>query len=305
MPIAGLLAPRAVLAAPLATTEIYYTCAGHDPVSVGPLPLGLEQNCLGSGSFTAYSHDFRYDAAASINTGINGAINGVISATASASEDGYSEAYYGFTGAVGARAEGFVNFYFTQEKIKPTPWNPPRLPIYFEARGEGFATSSRNEPQFGGANFQVIAQLFLSDFPVDEFAIARGTSGGTARDSFDSSVYLWLEPNDPVLNPYYSGRLLARCGVAAAATFYVNFLENGGYDVHISPDTAECGASVDPILRFDQAAFDAEYGAESFPLDEYYILDISENVVPLPAAGWLMATGFATLIGRGVRRRKA
>jgi hypothetical protein len=61
--------------------------------------------------------------------------------------------------------------------------------------------------------------------------------------------------------------------------------------VHTRPDSGKAGAAVDPVLRFDQAAFDARYGAESFSLSEYYSLKVSENLVaPEPARVRLSVT---------------
>ncbi len=52
--------------------------------------------------------------------------------------------------------------------------------------------------------------------------------------------------------------------------------------------SSEFVATVDPTFRFDQAAFDATYGSNSFPLADYYSLDFSPNAistVPGPIAG--------------------
>jgi hypothetical protein len=122
------------------------------------------------------------------------------------------------------------------------------------------------------------------------------------EDAFDASVRLWLEPNDPVLNPYYTGLLRAACGAGTRAYFYLEYPETGPPTVVTQTDASKCSAAVDPVLRFDQAAFDERYGAESFALDEYYALEISENVVPLPAAGWLSLTAVAALAVRARRR---
>lgn len=54
---------------------------------------------------------------------------------------------------------------------------------------------------------------------------------------------------------------------------------------------ANCQAIIDPLITFDQATFDATWGASSYVLADYWEIGQSPNLVPEP--------GFAGLIGLG------
>jgi hypothetical protein len=72
------------------------------------------------------------------------------------------------------------------------------------------------------------------------------------------------------------------------------------------PDTAAstCAMFADPLWEVDQAAFDAEWGAASFPLDRYFAVAFSDPV-PEPAETALFAVGALVLAGaRAVRSRR-
>jgi hypothetical protein len=63
-----------------------------------------------------------------------------------------------------------------------------------------------------------------------------------------------------------------------------------------------CVAALDPIVFFDQAAFDARLGAATYRLADYFVLQISP--VPEPASGLLIAFGIAALgLRQAIRRR--
>jgi hypothetical protein len=69
--------------------------------------------------------------------------------------------------------------------------------------------------------------------------------------------------------------------------------------------TAACSAVVDPVLGFDQAAFDAQMGADTFPLAHNYEFVFSENVtapIPEPRTYAMMLAGLMP-IGWMARRR--
>ena len=69
----------------------------------------------------------------------------------------------------------------------------------------------------------------------------------------------------------------------------------------IGATVGHCLAIIDPLVFFDQAAFDAELGASSFNLADYYSIEVS-SVVPVPASVWLFGSGLIGLIG--IARRK-
>ncbi len=64
-----------------------------------------------------------------------------------------------------------------------------------------------------------------------------------------------------------------------------------------------CFAQVDPFISFDQAAFDALMGENTFRLDEYYSFVYSENLpIPEPGPYAMMLAGLG-LVGFAARRR--
>jgi hypothetical protein len=94
-----------------------------------------------------------------------------------------------------------------------------------------------------------------------------GIGGGVYEDSFSDSVTMHLQPNNPD-NPYLI--TLSALVIAFAATN-----PNESYDSVIS-------AYVDPIIRFDQAAFDEmcrQQRKESFILSDYYTLEFTPNLL--------------------------
>ena len=83
-----------------------------------------------------------------------------------------------------------------------------------------------------------------------------------------------LALSDVLLNPYYTVKLGAGCEVGATGWILTGY--GGYYDEN--PQQAECTATVDPTILFDQATFDALYGVETFTLADYFILDFSPNL---------------------------
>ncbi len=68
---------------------------------------------------------------------------------------------------------------------------------------------------------------------------------------------------------------------------------------------SQAAVNVDPIIAFDQAAFDASYGADSFDLASAYSIEYSPLPVPEPASAALLALGLATLTLRATSGRRA
>lgn len=69
----------------------------------------------------------------------------------------------------------------------------------------------------------------------------------------------------------------------------------------------DCQAIVDPSFALDQATFDAMMGAASFPLTDYFAVDLSANIlaaVPEPSALALLALGAMGLAARGRHARR-
>ncbi len=175
--------------------------------------------------------------------------DGTIEAHSSSSMDGYNRNF------ARAHTQGDFWYYFNTVQVGSPPWVPATIPVTIIARAAGSV-----ERGYGGFG----ASVFVSGnvgFPSDLFKIEW--QGGPHSASFDQSVTL-----DLAINNQYQVHLSA---VANALCPGVT-----------TPDVNElCVGSVflDPIIRFDQEAFDARYGSNSFRLSDYYKLEFSPNLI--------------------------
>jgi hypothetical protein len=114
----------------------------------------------------------------------------------------------------------------------------------------------------------------------------------------------------------------------AYGTFNGGIYGPGVWDVHLAPDViyfasvaagcmawisdaagitySECQAVADPFFQFNQTAFNAQMGLDTFPLSQYYGFAYSPNLtaIPEPSTFALTAIGFGTLGLTVWRRRK-
>lgn len=80
------------------------------------------------------------------------------------------------------------------------------------------------------------------------------------------------------------------------------FLQYGGGTSCVTsagpPNSADCSVQVSYLVEFDQDTFDQQMGAQTFPLDQYFI------IVPLPepGSGAMLASGVGALLALGRRR---
>jgi len=259
---------------PSATTQAYAACLGQES-ALGPAPVGLLAVCHNTNQIGGVSSQGIASASTSFGPGMPQVGN--VDVYASVSSMGELPAT--------AEADGYLTFYFASESFTPGAFNPATLPIYFEAHAQGYGSG-----------------LYGSGTPFASVILASQYAGPLhwytsdyPSNSFDKSTTIWLSPGEVA-----SVNLGANC--------YVNAF--GGWDDSTNPRTpitgvGNCSTQVDPVIRFDQAAFDALYGANSFTLTDHYRLQFSENVnaVPLPPAVWLLGSGLLGLIA--VARRKA
>ncbi|MDJ0788800.1 MAG: hypothetical protein QNK05_18480 [Myxococcota bacterium] len=134
-----------------------------------------------------------------------------------------------------------------------------------------------------GSGAAVGIRVFHDAFPDQQNFIDSASISGTDSLEDEFRFSLAVDRSVPV-------RIVieATCGVVGSVV-------EGG--------TTDCQSVIDPVIRFDQAAFDARMGADTFPLDEFFAIELSANL-PEPDPGMLLASGGLLLaLSRGVRRR--
>jgi hypothetical protein len=61
--------------------------------------------------------------------------------------------------------------------------------------------------------------------------------------------------------------------------------------------SVQCSAAVDPLIGFDQAAFDASMGDDTFALNQYYAFAFSENLpIPEPRVYAMLLAGLGVML---------
>jgi hypothetical protein len=178
---------------------------------------------------------------------------GKIEGYASSSMNGYNKNF------ARAHTQGDLRYYFNVVQIGSPSWNPSTIPVEITARAAGSVDR-------GYGNFS--ASVFVGGyvgFPSDLFKIFW--TGGPHSASFDQSVTLHL----PINNQYWVYlSAVANANSPNVITPYVND------EVNVA------SVFVDPIIRFDQEAFNAictQEGKQCFSLSDYYKLEFSPNLI--------------------------
>ncbi|MBL8173953.1 MAG: hypothetical protein JNK48_04745 [Bryobacterales bacterium] len=165
-----------------------------------------------------------------------------------------------------ASASGTISVSYSAriEQLAAPPVHTPRLPVRF--RGVGFGSAS------GPGGWSATIAI---TYP----AFHRTWSASGAQTALEVDEVLWVAPND-----------MLAIGLNAVCTSNAV----GGADSY-------CSADVDPIMFFDQEAWDALLGTNTFLLDDFFALKSSANLVPEPALWPLAACALAGIL---VRRRR-
>jgi hypothetical protein len=220
-------------------TSYIYTQAGPSSTS-NPVEFNVTEGKAYNNSHTGTGYTADGNISVSFGTNAPVGINGQAFTTTSQL---YAQAY--------ATAGANLRFYFRVVQVGNLPWQPPSIPTLFRASGQG-------EVSKGYGIFDASAFVGgFPDFPSNLFKIHW--EGGPSSASFNQTITL-----DLLINSQYQ--------VLLAATAYA-------YSAFNLDRESSVYAYVDLIISFDQATFDARYPGNSFPLSDYYSLELSPNVI--------------------------
>jgi uncharacterized protein (TIGR03437 family) len=155
--------------------------------------------------------------------------------------DVVGEAVASEDGKASFAGDALLDVYMAVDQIAAPPTPVTAIPVTFTTKGE----------VSGSGNY--------SD--MNSYAMAYGPDGTPYSLPLNSATDLMITPGAS-----YKIELNAGCQAAVAASSTVQ--------------ASGCQSVVDPAVKFDQAAFDAEMGSNTFPLAEYYQYEVSPNVAP-------------------------
>lgn len=164
-----------------------------------------------------------------------------------------------------------ISFALSVQPFATAPFSPAVLPINLNVQ----AAANTDQYSTAGASVNVDGgTLVVTGWP------ANSTGG------LDENYGLNLQPGQTVI----IGKA-ASCGTRVPSS--------------VAIVSAECSIALDPVPSFDQAAFDATWGAASFELARYYRFDAGlPTPVPEPAT-WALALCGAAMLAVLSRRRRS
>ena len=263
---------QALLAPPESFVDAYCGPGNGVYTTAGPagagLQLGCDQRAVG---FSTQYGPYNYQAASSVNSGLG--MGGSVDANGELTMTG-GEPYRMWSAGAG----GYVRYTMG---LSPLAGAPPQavaqVPIRFSAMGEASVTDG------DGGSFSISAWLAGLSFQ----SAWEGAGSHAGGFSNSATVVLSVAPGNG-----YTVLVGAQCRVSTWS---------GG------AGSGRCTAAADPSFSFDQAAFDATMGAQTFVLDRYFRIDLSPGVTPVPepSSAALLGLGGLALLARLRQQRRS
>lgn len=284
---AALLVPVIPEAAPLvgvpARSTIAYTCRTGIPdviesATIDNVPGAFSAGCdvtgstsFGSGQAVAHGlTTFGYPAAADVQTSFSGT-----------------------SGRGEARITALVDLKVVLQQTAAPPVAATAIPVTVEAP-YSMTASVLSAGSGGGSGAFVSLWIVGGDLPyaitlTDQLNIGSSSLQATKEGTLRWKGNLTLDDENP-----YAGGLDLRISARCVSSLFSAYGGEFGTD---------CQAIIDPLFGFDQDAFDALMGIDTFQLADYFAFGLSENlgqplaVVPLPAPALLFLSACAVLAG--------
>ena len=202
------------------------------------------------------------------------------------------------SGAGGNDVRTTLDYYVTVIPLGPPPLPTLRIPLDFTDAGSVNANASNSHFSVS-VDAQTFVDAFLGVIVVDGTKgfisddVSQTVDGGSISQSYGKS--------HSVVFDFSQGETVAEVQLLADC--------NGG-SITAGAGTVDCFASADPFIGFDQSAFDALMGSNTFPLSNYFQIVLSPGLeggvpasVPEPSSLIMLCTGLAGLCV--IRRRRA